>query len=135
MTKAKGIMQKKHWTWKEVRKAAIVFFLVLCIVSIPFYFIGENGYNYVSICNKKKRVEAEPENTIDVLYAGDSETWAAFGPLQMYHEQGCKRRADRATQSGGSEPLSVFLRASNSGSIEPPCLGWLVPYLFLVFSH
>jgi hypothetical protein len=88
MTKAKGIMQKKHWTWKEVRKAAIVFFLVLCVVSIPFYFIRDDGYSYVTICNKKKRVEAESKNTIDAIFAGDSETWAAFGPLQLYHEHG-----------------------------------------------
>lgn len=81
-------MQKKHWTWKEVRKAAIVFFLVLCVVSIPFYFIRENGYDYVTICNKKKRAEAEATNTIDAVFVGDSETWATFGPLQLYHEQG-----------------------------------------------
>jgi hypothetical protein len=88
MTKAKGIMQKQHWTWKEVRKAAIIFFLVLCVVSIPFYFIRDNGYNYVRISTKKKTVALETQDSIDTVFVGDSETWAAFGPLQIYHEHG-----------------------------------------------
>jgi len=81
-------MQEERFTWKEIFKGALILFVILSVISLPFYYVRGAGYNYTQTLSKKKRVAAEPSNTIDVLFVGDSEAWSAYGPLQFYHEEG-----------------------------------------------
>lgn len=81
-------MQKQQLTWKRVFTSILCFVLFLCALSVPFYSAIQDGYNYNEINMLKKKFDLEKENSFDVLFIGDSETWVTYNPLQMFHEQG-----------------------------------------------
>lgn len=58
--------------------------LVLSAVMMPQ---GE-VYNAINVENKREALLKEEENTIDVIVVGDSETYSAYSPLQIYKEHG-----------------------------------------------
>lgn len=84
----------------ELKKAfpliprALAFLLPLLLVLTLLSVLFEPKDNSAQAGMENMRTEtangilAEPENTIDVLIVGDSETYSAFSPLQMWEEQG-----------------------------------------------
>lgn len=85
-----------------------VFFLIpllvmLCLLSmlfVPKDNREESGMEEI----RANGILAEPENSIDVLIVGDSETYASFSPVQIWEEQGitsyvCGSSAQRLYQS------------------------------------
>jgi len=45
-------------------------------------------YNAVTVESKREALLKEEENTIDVIIVGDSETYSAYSPLQLFKEHG-----------------------------------------------
>lgn len=67
------------------------FFLGLAILLAllsPVFSPKDNRAEYGMEDLQANGILAEPENSIDVLIIGDSETFSAFVPLQMWKEQG-----------------------------------------------
>lgn len=62
-------------------------FGILMVLSMVLTPNGE-VYNIVDVEKKTSYVSRLPENTIDVIIVGDSETYSAFNPLQMWKEHG-----------------------------------------------
>ena len=82
-------MKDKFYTWKETGKAGIIIFLILAVISVPFYMLVDNGYYYQGdLRTREKQYALEEENTIDCLFIGDSETLATFSPLLFFHDSG-----------------------------------------------
>ena len=63
-------------------------FLILQAAALPLRPKNKSVYNSVIAEEKAGDVAAMPENTIDVLICGDSESYSAFSPLQMWGEHG-----------------------------------------------
>jgi hypothetical protein len=77
----------------KVTKKTIIGFMVgfcilLMIVCIPFYSYTSKGYQFIEVSQKNKMINKEDENSLDVLFLGDSECWAAFSPIQLFGEYG-----------------------------------------------
>lgn len=62
----------------------VVIFLVLSVIVEPQYEI----YNIIEVEKKLAALEKEDSNSIDVIIVGDSETYSAYIPLQIWEEQG-----------------------------------------------
>ena len=58
--------------------------LLMSVILMP----QDDVYNAVTVESKRKALLKEEENTIDVIVVGDSETYSAYSPLQMYKEHG-----------------------------------------------
>ena len=73
-------------------KHFILFTLILSIlfmlIQVPFYKGQEYGYQYKNVMTKLKYLSMEKENSIDVMFLGDSEGKAAFDSLSLFHENG-----------------------------------------------
>jgi hypothetical protein len=61
--------------------------LILTVSSI-FMAPKKDIYNVSAFEHKVNDLEGEKDNTIDVVFLGDSEVYSAYSPLQMYHEYG-----------------------------------------------
>ena len=61
--------------------------MLLVVLSVVLAPNGE-VYNIVEVEKKTSSFVKLPEDTIDVIILGDSETYSAFSPLQMWKEQG-----------------------------------------------
>lgn len=62
-------------------------FILLWISSA--YFEPESAtYNIVLVDQKESDLKNEEPDTIDVVFAGDSECYASFSPIQMWQENG-----------------------------------------------
>lgn len=76
--------------WKNLLRAVLflaIFALLFSAVS-PI-FVPKNNNSYAGIHEPHaKGFLAEPENTIDVLFVGDSETYSAFVPLRLWEDYG-----------------------------------------------
>lgn len=82
-------MKKTFYTWKETGKAGIIIFLILAVISVPFYMLVDNGYYYQGdLRTREKQYAMEKEHTLDCLFVGDSETLATFSPLLFFHDTG-----------------------------------------------
>jgi len=67
----------------------IGFCVLTSVICIPFYTIRyNNGYMYNDVRYKTRSIQKESQNSLDMLFLGDSEGWAAFSPLQIFHEYG-----------------------------------------------
>lgn len=73
-------------------KHFILFTLILSflfmIIQIPFYKGQEYGYQYKHVMTKLKYLSMENDNSIDVIFLGDSEGKASFDPVTLFHNQG-----------------------------------------------
>lgn len=74
---------------KIMRILCFVFGLVV-MLSVSSVFVKPKGnvYNKDGIEYKMDSFKLEKENSLDVIFLGDSETYANFSPLQMWNESG-----------------------------------------------
>lgn len=76
--------------WKNIIKT-ILFLLVFSLLLLgisPVFLPKNNSYGAGIHEEEAKGFLAEPENTIDVLFVGDSETFSAFVPLRIWQQHG-----------------------------------------------
>lgn len=77
---------------RQHSKHFILFTLILSIlfmlIQVPFYKGQEYGYQYKNVMTKLKFLSMEKDNSIDVMFLGDSEGKAAFDSLSLFHEHG-----------------------------------------------
>lgn len=78
---------------KRVKKIAglVGFWAVLLAILIGLSHLAKpvrEIYNINGVKDKIKSVQAEKDNSIDVVFLGDSETYSAFNPLQIWKEHG-----------------------------------------------
>ena len=78
---------------KKIIIKSIVFLLILFLLLIVFsrIVIPKNNTEDAGIPSKFTRkygILAEPENTIDVIVTGDSESYTSFIPLEAWHKYG-----------------------------------------------
>ncbi|SKC02462.1 hypothetical protein SAMN06296386_11431 [Lachnospiraceae bacterium] len=67
---------------------AVLFVIILVVLSIAVKPDYGEVYNIVQVKQKLQSFSKEKENTIDVIFAGNSEVYSTFSPLQLYMEQG-----------------------------------------------
>ncbi len=65
-----------------------IFVCVLGILSAMVKPDFGEVYNIVQVNQKLESFSKEKENTIDVIFAGNSEVYSTFSPLQLYLERG-----------------------------------------------
>ena len=61
--------------------------IILAVTSIVLK-PKSDVYNAVGVDKKTKDFNKEAEQSLDLVFLGDSESYSAFNPLQMYSEQG-----------------------------------------------
>lgn len=61
--------------------------IILAVTSIVLK-PKSDVYNAVGVDKKTKDFHKEAEQSLDLVFLGDSESYSAFNPLQMYSEQG-----------------------------------------------
>ena len=62
--------------------------LILMVVLSAIFAPKREIYNATAVDEKQRSLKEEPEDTIDVIFAGDSESYSAFSPLQIWTEYG-----------------------------------------------
>lgn len=100
---------------------ALLFFL--SAVVMPRY----EGYNVIEVEKKLDALAKEPENTIDVIVVGDSETYSAYSPLQIWKEHGitsyvCGTNAQRLCDTLGVLKSSFETQSPKLVVLETNCL-------------
>lgn len=79
-------------TGKDKKKTHTLGFisgLIILIVTISILFDnGENAYDVAAVRSKTEEIEKEEDNSIDVLFLGDSLCYSSFYPLYLQKEQG-----------------------------------------------
>ena len=70
----------------------LLFLLGLAILLAGSSFIVRPqdyvAYDILAVERKTRAMESEPENSLDVLFLGDSESCDVYSPVQLWHEQG-----------------------------------------------
>ncbi len=67
----------------------VVAVMAVSLCALSGLFIPKNNQKAFGMMNQEANgILGEPENTIDVLFIGDSEAFSAFSPMQMWNEQG-----------------------------------------------
>lgn len=87
----------------------------------------QDGYNVIEIEKKINALEKETEDTIDVIVVGDSETYSAYNPLQLWKEQGitsyiCGTHAQRLCDTVSVLKSSFELQSPKLVVLETNCL-------------
>ena len=62
--------------------------VIMLAVSSLFVRPKANIYNQDAIERKTESFKLEKDNSLDVIFLGDSETYANFSPLQIWNETG-----------------------------------------------
>lgn len=65
--------------------------LIILLTLSSNFFRRKDGvyvYNSLAVNSKVADIKAEPENSLDVFFLGDSETYAAFYPQHLYSKYG-----------------------------------------------
>ena len=77
---------------KKALKPVAFLLVLVCLLIGTSYFVAPKGYENVydiQLVNRKiDAVSQEKENTLDVLFTGDSEASNTFSPFQYWKEQG-----------------------------------------------
>lgn len=75
---------------KKIMKALCFLLGLLIILAVSSMIIRPNGnvYNSSAVESKTKSYQLEKENSVDVIFLGDSETYANFSPLHIWNETG-----------------------------------------------
>lgn len=76
--------------WKNIIRS-IAFFLIFALIflGITPIFVPKNNYESAGIHEPEaKGFLAEPDNTLDVLFLGDSEVFSNFIPLRIWEQYG-----------------------------------------------
>lgn len=85
-----------------------IFFILLAVLVAGFSAfirpIDYQAYDILAVKRKVQAMESEPENSLDVLFLGDSESCDVYSPVQLYGQQGFTSyntgsRAQRITDS------------------------------------
>lgn len=74
-----------------VKVAGFLTGLVLIFVLSGYLFLPEGDmkiYDKTAVSQKNEELREQTNDTIDVLFLGDSECYSSFNPLQMFAEQG-----------------------------------------------
>lgn len=80
---------RSNLRWLILRCIAFVLPLLLLLALLSLLFIPKNNFESFGMTQDRANgILAEPENTIDVLIVGDSESYSSFSPIQMWGEQG-----------------------------------------------
>jgi hypothetical protein len=83
-------MFKNHKkAWNNVIFALILAILV-CGVSVLVSPKGWEAYNVLAVHRKLRDMQSEPENSLDVMFVGDSESCDVFSPVQLWGEYGIR---------------------------------------------
>ncbi len=67
---------------------ALFFIIILTVSSILVKPEFGEVYNIVQVNQKMDSFKNEIPNTIDVIFAGNSEVYRTFSPLQMFYDKG-----------------------------------------------
>lgn len=79
----------KKYIGKVARMVGFFGGLIAILWFTSDYFEVESAiYNVVLVDEKENEIKNEEPHTIDVIFAGDSECYAAFSPIQMWKENG-----------------------------------------------
>jgi len=79
----------KKLNGKIVRSVGFMTGLVLILTLSSMIFSPKReAYNVIAVDEKERSINAEPENTLDVIFMGDSESYSGFSPLQIWAEYG-----------------------------------------------
>jgi len=65
--------------------------LIILLTLLSYFFHRKDGayvYNSLAVNLKIDDIRTEPENSLDVFFLGDSETYAAFYPQHLYSKYG-----------------------------------------------
>ena len=77
---------------KKALKPVAFLLVLICLLMVTSYLVTPKGYENVydiQLVNRKiDAVSQEKENTLDVLFTGDSEASNTFSPFQYWKEQG-----------------------------------------------
>jgi hypothetical protein len=100
--------------------------MLLVVLSVVLAPNGE-VYNIVEVEKKTSSFVKLPEDTIDVIILGDSETYSAFSPLQMWKEQGitsyvCGTHAQRLCDGFSILKTSLETQSPKMVVLETNCL-------------
>lgn len=95
----------------------VIFLLILAILSK--IFIRKNNAENEDMQEKVARgISAEPENTIDLLIVGDSESYSSFIPLEVWHESGIASYVCGTPAQNLSHTLTLIKRATEKQNIK-----------------
>lgn len=101
-------------------------FVLLLIISVNIE-PSEEVYNINGVEEKINYFSKLPENTIDVIIIGDSESYSAFNPLQLWKEQGitsyvCGTHAQRLCDTYSILKASMETQSPELIVLETNCL-------------
>lgn len=69
--------------------AVVVVAMAVALCALSGLFVPKNNQKAFGMTNQEANgILGEPENTIDVLFVGDSEAYSAFSPMLMWSELG-----------------------------------------------
>ena len=73
-------------------KKLIQFLIVLCLLLAGVSWLagpkGYKAYDIVAVRRKVNAMKSEPDNSLDVLFVGDSESCDVYSPFQLWGEYG-----------------------------------------------